>query len=328
MTVLDSSLYANRKYFAAYNSFDASVKIGIVREFKPPKVGKEAKYDVEVFIGGFPVPVSCSVMTRFGGTYNFEEYALYPYKQLGMDIPVDPAPEQAYEVRTGDTVLVAFLNGHSREGVILGGIKHPSRKTQLEKGKITYLSQFNGIETKITDSGEYRVTFKGKLLNPLGLNIPGSPIPEAQFDPVNGGSYFSLGDDGSFTVTDGQQQTIKVDKQGLKTTITSGNSSIELGVTGTVTVKASTSLTVNADLKAEVNAKQLEVNSMIMKLNTPKIAIGGSAFELIQGLMDLIDALGELVIMSPVGACSPFKNAPTWIPKVELLKNKMKAFKA
>ena len=199
-----------------------------------------------------------------------------------------------------------------------------ARENKVKMGDIAYISQFNGLEKTISTDGTYKVTNKALISTALDVAIPGVPVLPEIPNPVLGGSFYELSSDGSFTISDNVMQSIKIDKTGFATTITSGNSSITL-----------------TPLKVETNSQFCNINSKFVDIQTEiitsaatftsieatQMAIGSEGFELFQGLIDIIDALGDLVVTSPSGPCNPLKTAPTWIATLELIKTKITAIK-
>jgi hypothetical protein len=92
------------------------------------------------------------------------------------------------------------------------------------------------------------------------------------------------------------------------------------GSLGLTTDSFAIAATTNASIKATVAVK---VETLQASIKATQIAIGNSTFELFQGLSDLIDALGTLVVMSPVGTCTPLMAAPTWTAQIVPLKLKI-----
>lgn len=331
--VKDSSVLPNIKAVQTMKSSDSSIRIGIVREEQILDTGNIC-YIVEVLVNGKQVPVCCSVMTKFGGAHNFEEITLRPWLNGFPSGALLPASTDAYKARSGDIVLVAYLNGQSREGVILGCLGHPARKKRLTGKKIAYLSEFNGLEVSITDDGSYKTTFKGYApTNDAVLKIPptGTDIPAPVYNPLTGGSYYGFNNKGSFTVSDGSQ-FLKIHKDIASGSIIlkSGSSQIELGgnpavgTFGVKTGKAVMELSTTASIKSTLG---LALESLQVSIKGTQIAIGNDQFELIDGLIQLIDAIGTLVVTSPVGTCTPLMSAPTWAAQVLPLKIKMSLIK-
>lgn len=314
--VKDSSIWRDTASHAAYSKRDDSIRMGTVRGAHEAAKG-EIIYMVETHYNGLSVPMMCSLMTRFGGFTNYEEYGLRSY--LNDASSADPnVADHAYELRAGDVVLVACLQGNHREGVILGGIKHPARKAIIPLKEIAYISEFNGIETKISKTGAYRITNKALIPATLDAAVAGVPLFGPIYNPVVGGTYFEIGDDGSFTINDNIAQSIKVDKTGKKTIITSGLCTLTLEAAGNVSLD---------NIKTVISSKQkIEMSTFDFKvaatksasLKATKVAIGNDSFELIDGLIKLIDALGALVVTSPNGPCNPLQGAPTWAQVLQI----------
>jgi phage gp45-like len=296
-TVLDSSQQGNSWSFASLWRRDSSIKLGQIRSEYIDSFG-QTRYKVEVFTGGNTVIANCALMTRFGGVQNYEEYRLRPYNAVST---TDVATNSAYMssgVKAGDQVIVAFLQGHNSEGLILGGLHHPGRKEVTKLGELAYASEFNGIEQTISNKGAYRVTFKAPITTNLDTHVPGKPIPAQQLNTKISGTYYELDHEGSWTVNDNKSQFIKVNKTKTEVNITSGDISISLsGANKLLSVKT-------ADFKLTADKS--------VAIKAPKIAIGGNGFELFDSLIKLIDILGTLVVTSPVGTCTPLKTAPTW----------------
>ena len=329
--VRDSSVLPNLRSHEAILEKDTSLRIGIVREEIETNTG--LIYNVEVMVDGKMVQVGCTTTSRWGDAHNFEEFNRRPWLTTASGL-LSPSAGAKYSVRSGDVVLIAYLNGKSREGVILGGLNHSSRKTHLKKGVIGYLSEFNGLETSIVADGSYKVTFKGYTdANDAALKIPptGTDVPAPIYNPLTGGSYFGFTNTGSYVASDGSQ-LIKINKDQVSGSIIikSGSSYIELGgnqAIGNFSVKSGKT-TINSDTDISIKSTtSMALQSLQVSLKGTQIAIGNDQFELFDGLIKLIDAIGTLIIMSPVGTCAPVSSAPTWATNVVPLKLKLSAIK-
>lgn len=224
--VRDSSIWQNDESYALENKSDASLKIGVVRDTVVTK-NDEISYIVEVWLGGKNTPIQCARTSRFGGIYNYEEFTHRGFKPddtMGSDGLID--------FKQGDLVLVAYLFGDSREGIIVGGINHPGRARVFdEKSGIVYESEFNGINKSITKDGEYRTTFKGLQTNITELDRPanGKPFPAPAYDKEVGTTYTLFDKTGSYTINDNatsDPQTIFVNKPDGQIVITSGKTNL------------------------------------------------------------------------------------------------------
>jgi hypothetical protein len=270
------------------------------------------------------------MLTRFSGAFNYEEYRLRPWVKKFSTGLLPSAASDKLDLRAGDMVLVAYIEGQSREGVILGGLNHPARKEKTVAGNIEYISMFNGIETQIRKDGSYKITFKGAPINEALLEAPptGTPIPEPQFDPTITGSFYGFDKDGSYIVSDGKQ-FMKIIKSASASAMVfvSGNNRIDLGGSasaGKMGLKTDDLIiqSKTASLKA---SSKIKVESGEISMKATKVAIGSSQFELFDGLDKLIEAIGSIVVTSPVGTCTPIMAAPTWASKVVPLQTKIKA---
>lgn len=324
LIIKDSSIWTTPANIAAAQSSIPAIKMGIVRDVKD-STGRGATYLVEVDHFGRATLVTCTVMTRFGGVTNYEEYGLRHYRTPAALAKRD-APNIPYQQRIGDIVLVACLNGNFKEGVILGGIKHPARSPKLKAKELAYVSEFNGIETQISKTGGFKIINKKLIPSTIDLAAPGKAIPKPSYDKTVGGTYLELDDKGGFTVNDAVGQSIKIDKAGKKTTITSKSCIIKLESSGTVTLEAPNFMITNKT-KTELKTAELKIQaSKSASLKAPKIAIGSGSFELIDGLIKLVDALGALTVISPNGPCNPLQGAAQW-SQVMQIKNQLTQIK-
>lgn len=241
--IKDSSIWDDPKSTSLLYGKDCAVRIGVIRDEIFLTSAGTTRYKVEVWDNGVSIPVSCIRTSRFGGLYNFEEYTHRGFT---------PGTNDASTVRNlqpGDQVIVAYLNGNSREGVILGCVNHFGRKEAINHSEqktenkfsefvnrsgpttVKYISEFNGVETAINASGEHRVTFKGQPTNLAKLlEAPtGSEVPAPSYDTKVGSSYYEFDKSGSWYMTDNSQdglQSIKVNKPDGKIEITSGKTSL------------------------------------------------------------------------------------------------------
>ena len=237
-TIRDSSVWEDNESTSLLYEKDCAVRLGVIREEIYISDYAETRYVVEVWDSGNTVPVTCVRTSRFGGVYNYEEYTLRDF-QVG-----ESTASSAHAVQPGDHVIVAYANGDSREGFILGflnhsgrseAINHPNNETPNESTEfanreghsVVYASEFNGLEQAINKAGEYRVTFKGLQTNIDKLSEPptGEAIVAPEYDAAVGSSYFEFDKTGSYNLTDNAEedlQSIFIDKPNGKIVITSG----------------------------------------------------------------------------------------------------------
>jgi hypothetical protein len=308
-----------------------AIMIGVVRSVVESDDGAPI-FKVECWTGGTWQPLGCLLMSRFGGVHNFEEYGIRPYYPKGLDIlPESSVQYDATAFKAGDNVIVAPLDKDWRQGVILGGLNHPGRESTIAAGDIAYRSCYNGLDTTIKDDGTYLVTWNGKAINDVLLDIPPTGIkpPEPTYDFFAAGSYFGIDTNGSFTVSDANGQLIKIKKSTGNISIVSGLNRIEIGSTDVVgnddsigiqTSQLNISTTDVVDIFSLDSLHMQGFQDVSIKGIT--VAIGNDVFELISGLIELLDEIGNVQVTSPVGPCNPLNTTPAWI-KVELIKAKM-----
>lgn len=197
--VRDSSIWPGSDMMSAIRSQDNRLLIGVVREVRNVKNTNELRYMVEVYSKNDTLIVPCRMMRQLGGVYNYEDIVLrgYNYNQASNN-------QNGTLALAGDMVLVGFIGGSGREGIILGGMTHPARASFLNSTKgPQYRSEFNGIETSINEDGEWTLTFKGQPTNLDKLkDAPNQPIARPEYDPDVGTSYMKWDKEGSFTLSD------------------------------------------------------------------------------------------------------------------------------
>jgi hypothetical protein len=322
--VKDSSIWNNSEAFSAAEKKDPYLRIGIVKKVYREARTTDIKYLVEVQSRNDSVEVNARMLRKFGGVYNYEDVIDHGYK-----FDDKPDPTRNFEAKAGDAVLVAFLNGEAREAVILGGLIHPARKSTLDitKGP-QYQSEFNGIETRINEFGEYTMTFKAVPTNAKKLDeTPQTAIPAPTYDDKIGGSFFQFDKTGSIEINDKDKngiQNLRIDKP--KGTITVNSGKIKLTLTKKdekVELKCKL-LDIVSDDKITVKTKEFKMEaSTSTKINSPKVAIGKEGIELLDQLYQMVEALAKVIPISPVGPCSAIGSSPQW-PGVVAVQQKIK----
>lgn len=325
--VLDTSIWQDAESLAVVNKKDPFIRIGIVLKVEEDTKAKDARYLVEVRDRNDKVTAWCRLMTRMGGVYNYEDFTVRGYTTSPLSAVLD-----YFAMKAGDFVVVAFLNGEAREGVILGGLKHPARSSKLKPADgPAYGSEFNGVETTINKDGEYTLTFKGVPINEALLKAPAAvPVLPPIYNPIITGSYIKLDKTGSIELNDKSialPQSIKIDKSGGKIQMKAGM--VEFSMDKFAQAVKLKSLT--TEIESTVSIKQKTVQFAVdatatIKLKALKIAIGSDGVELFDQLIQLIDSLGKVQVVSPVGPCTPLMATPQWIA-VELIKAKLTVLK-
>ena len=270
-------------------------------------------YLVEVTTHGLTYILNCRSMSRFGDVYNYEEWG-----RRSIHVPNPTGQQLEYSKKVGEVVLVAHIGGSTSDGVILGSLSHPARTSKLQSDEIAYYSEFNGLETNIDADGAYTLTFQGTPVTVDSLEgaAASGDIPDPQYDETISGSYLGFDKEGSFTVSDAgskSEQSIKIDKSAGKTTIKSGDVAIEISGSDKSVKVTSDKITINGSSKVTISTATASIEATdAVKIKGSKVAIGYGSVELIDSMLKLIDAIGSLVVSSPVGPCSPVQSAPTW----------------
>lgn len=323
--VRDSSLYGSKVKSSLQNVY-GDIKIGIVRSFEYDSTNDTHFYEVEVTHSSTKYILKCRQMSKFGDVYNFEEWGMRAASKASTN---NKKPEM-YKERVGEIVIVAHIGGNAFDGIILGTLRHPARKTKIKPDTLEYMSEFNGLMTHIGEDGSYKLMFQGKSLtsDALTYSAGGTP-PQAQFNSLISGTYISIDGSGNLDLNDGgaMPQYVKVDKTNGKISITSGSIFVDLERnSGKISINS-----IDTEIKSSVSLKIQALNTSIdssvdLKIKSAKIAIGFDGVELLDSIVQIVDAIGKLVVSSPVGPCSPVSTAPTWA-ELEAIKIKLSAIK-
>lgn len=148
-----------------HDSFeDYALKVGRVTAVYPPNDPQNAnrqftEYDVSALVsqGAGPATEStyyrCIVMSVFGGIADYSRWTPRVSLKNNQDGTFTP----------GSRVLIACLNGNQRVTYIVGGIPNPNGALNEEKTlESPYnVSEFNGVNFRITSDGSYTITRKG-----------------------------------------------------------------------------------------------------------------------------------------------------------------------
>lgn len=328
MIIKDSSIWKSVDSYKASKSRDTSINLGIIRTANFNPVTQEITYIVEVQRDGDKLAVPCRTMTNIGGIFNYEEYTkqTYNYDQGSDELP-------AFETKAGDTVLVSFLNGDPREGIIIGSMHHPGRQRELSLDDgVQYKRVINGVEHLINNEGEYTVTFKGQPTNlKLLSDKPGNKaIPAAEYDQEVGTTYYKFDVEGGWTVSDNatsDPQTVHIDKSNGEITITSGKIELKMAKQDEATSLTTKTLDISAtDSMTTLTKKWATEASESAKLKSPKVAIGTDGIELLDQLVKLITAIGSQTIITPVGPAAPVSASPQW-SQVAQIQSKINSIK-
>ena len=331
MIVRDSSLW--QEVDSEANLLSGSIRTGMVIARQEDKNYGTTLYLVEVNHAGRRYTLTCHQMAKFGHIYNYEQYGYRPSESAKL--PIMDSPVQ-FLTRSGDMVVIAEID--SSEGIILGALKHPARKSPVEADKNEYASCFNGLTTQIKEDGSYKIVFNGAVTPAVKIQLkapillPPIALPDAlAYNPLIAGSSFGFAADGSYEVTDGSKvlpQSIKIDKAAGKTTITSGLVTISMDKKTQKIEVSCIDAAISAKKSFKVSSAKIELSGLAdIKIKGAKIAIGFGGVELIDSIIKLIDGIGMLIIPHHLGPCSPIATSPTWVPQIELIKAKLQLIK-
>lgn len=316
--VKDSSIWHNPQT-TQVGGYRGEIKVGIVREEIYDSETDTFFYRVEANAHGKRFLMLCRQMSKFGDVYNYEEWNL---RDQVLNTPVQLPTK--YTTRVGEVVIVSPIDGQTVDGVILGSLKHPSHKSIIKAKDMGYASEFNGLKTTIDNDGAWKVLFQGTPTTVATLDAlpPGSPIPAAVYNPTITGTFLNVDKTGAVEINDGAvvlPQSLKIDKSGGKTIITSGKVTITMDKASQKISIQCVDKEINATKSVKIATTDFSVEgkkSAILK--APKIAIGFGGTELLDTIIKMVDAIGTVVVQSPVGACSPIASAPTWAQVIAL----------
>src|SRR5690606_34649036 len=159
-----------------------------------------------------PTPITyknCVVMDLFGGIADFFEYRLRKQDKVEKK---EKDGDKIARFQDGAMVLLMCLNGFNENAIIIGGAKHPKRKTLLTKDAGHALAaEFNGLGVGIDKDGAFTISFQGATDNSGKAK-----------DSKVGGSFIKIKKDGSIEVSDGKKERVSFDKTNESTELQSG----------------------------------------------------------------------------------------------------------
>lgn len=277
-TVKDSSLWQMPEAKARINYKDNTIRAGIVRQeiFDKRKDEEETKYIVDVIEPGGGYSVVCRRMVNFGGPFNYEEYTRQTYNEK-----TDGSGKGAFRTRPGDHVLMVYISGDDKEGVIIGSLRHPSRKERLSPdNKVAYASEFNGLETTISNDGAWQIRFRGQPTNVDILNQPPvtGDVIVPEYDDEIGNSFLGIDVTGSWVISDAaieKEQLIKISKNEGTISIISGDIVLHLDKNSEEYSITTKKTTFNAVDEFAVDTKKFAVTSQNIEITADDIKTKG-----------------------------------------------------
>lgn len=194
---------------------------------------------------------NCMVMESFGGIADYMEYRLRPQKKVEKN-----KNAKNFVFQDGSIVLIMCISGSSDNAIILGGLKHPKRKSNLTKDAgLSMYSEYNGLVYSIDKDGALKILFKG------ATDHEGKVLDEK----VSGSSIEIL-KDGSLSLSDGNKESIKIDKTN-KTVSLASEKAMSLSTEDSISISSKKDNNMKMDkwiLSAQGDAK-LEAGSFDVK---------------------------------------------------------------
>jgi hypothetical protein len=250
----------------AFNSTfnNMSLKMGIVKEAyemdDANNVSRIAtEYDVLVLEQRgqtAPTPImykNCVIMDMFGGIADFFEWRLRNQTKAEKR---EKDGDKIGRFQDGAIVFLICLNGFNENAIIVGGAKHPKRKSGLTKeAGHALMGEFNGLGIGVDKDGALTVSFKG------ATEHDGRPA-----DSKVGGSFIKIKKDGSLEISDGNKDRLAIDKTKESTVLQSGKdmginagNQLDVVVGAAMKVSVAKNLLIEAQGSATMKVKDLGV---------------------------------------------------------------------
>jgi len=234
---------------------------------------------------------NCIAIDGFGGIADFSNKKMRKPKDSKKVLKSGSIKNQ-----NGTIVLLLCIDGSTDQGVIIGSVQHPDRKAgTLTKDLGHHMEgEFNGVNWKIDKDGALTVTFKSATDN------DGKPQ-----DTKAGGSSLKMEKDGSLQVSDGNKETIRLDKTNKTIAVTAesdisltsdanvavtAKSNIQMKSTadllaeasGSISLKSAAAFNIKADAALDIKAAEVKITSDAMvtikgtqlQLSAPQVMVG------------------------------------------------------
>ena len=219
--VIPSHLGKESSSFADFTNNNYSLKIGAVINVTIP-TGDPAQPPfpqytvmVEDRVNGAPVTVpykNCMLMDLFGSIPDFFEFSLRKSSYTVSQFQELKPPKK--DTLLGATVLIASINGETQRSIIIGALRvnnsnHPSQDYEPPtKATDKYLNfNFNGINCKINDDGEFSLIRNGPQANDGTTNL--QDAKGTKYKENNKGSFININKNGDVNISAGGNETGK-----------------------------------------------------------------------------------------------------------------------
>jgi len=251
-SVLPSGLLQNGNssisaYDRAYKNYE--LKMGVIiadYEIDDPKNLSKMSVEYDVAVAEQNADLgqtimtyhNCTVKDLFGGIADYKEFRYRVQEKTSLD----STDQKDIDTQEGSLVLLMCVSGADDSAVIIGGLNHAQRESKLtrEAGH-AYYSEFNGLETSIDKEGAFKILFKG------ATDVTGKPK-----NATVGGTSIEIDKDGSVIITDGDKETITVDKK---------NKAVEIVADKKIKIASNEEMEVSASKKISIATKDLLINA-------------------------------------------------------------------
>jgi hypothetical protein len=147
--------------------------------------------------------------------------------------------------QNGAIVTLLCLDGFREKAIIVGGLTHPDRQTELASSAPQLYGEYNGVAVQINPDGSTSLTFNGATDNNGDLVTPGQ-----------GPTTVAIATDGSFSVQH-SAVTVQLEKNGVVNITATGNINVNTPANANVTAA---NVNITASDKIVESAKEIDLN--------------------------------------------------------------------
>lgn len=171
--------------------------------------------------------------------------------------------------QNGAIVILLCLDAYTQKAVIIGGLTHPDRQTQLVSTAPQLYGEYNGVAVQINPDGSTSLTFNGATDNNGNLVTPGQ-----------GPTTVAISTDGTFSVSH-SGATVHAYKSGDVNIAATGN--VIITAQGDVDITSQGNTNITASEKVVVMAPEIDLNG-----NSSDPGRGVTSSNSHEGVIDLI----------------------------------------
>ena len=211
--------------------------------------------------------------SSLGGTNDYDNTILEPC-DFAFTGKLDTA--NLFKNKNGTIVFVAFLDGSKEKPFILAAFPHPRKRGTKKSEGISKKGEFRGIEWNINKDGEFILTYQSDR------------GPDGKFKRSDTGpTVIKIDKEGRFSITDNQEQLIRIDRVSKKIQIvTKENFEIFVGKDYKKAVAANSSIGITGNETVLTNGDRFHsaANHVLTGGGTIKIGSAGAAENLVLGV--------------------------------------------